>query len=142
MAVVGALVAHPSIACIVLCGNSVDGASHAAGSLTVLLAVNAPGLKELSVSDCDLDDSGLRPIVQALQGCTHLRSFDCSHNGVTRAFARDELLPAVTANASLRTLKADDDPPVQGEDEKEEEVEKIPELAQAEALVAARASTA
>lgn len=41
------------------------------------------------------------------------------------AFARDELLPAVAANASLRALVADGAP-------------SIPALAQAEALVVAR----
>lgn len=78
-----------------------------------------------------LGDAGLRPILVALRGCTHLRSFHCSRNGLTPVFARSELLPAVAANTSLRELKADGIPG-------NAVFPPIPDLARAEALVAAR----
>jgi hypothetical protein len=39
--------------------------------------------------------------VDALPANTHLRVLDCSHTGLSEAFMRDQVLPAVRANAWL-----------------------------------------
>jgi hypothetical protein len=57
------------------------------------------------VSFCDLGDAGLRLLFDALPGNTHLRTLDCRRNTLSDAFVRDELLPAVRANASLHKLE-------------------------------------
>jgi hypothetical protein len=40
----------------------------------------------------------------ALRHNTHLRTLDCCENGLTEAFSRNVLLPAVRANTGLRHL--------------------------------------
>jgi hypothetical protein len=75
----------------------------------------------------------LRPLFEALAGNRTLRTLDCSGNSISSKWARDVVLPAVRANASRRKLDfrrefgqlaiTDD---------------AIPELAEAEELVAAR----
>jgi hypothetical protein len=71
---------------------------------------NAPALQRLDVSSNDLDDSGVLLMVQALPHNTHLRTFCCGSNELSEQFCRDELLPAVRANASLRELDAAEHP--------------------------------
>jgi hypothetical protein len=47
----------------------------------------------------------LAPIVEALARNRHLRELDIRYNGVSEAFAREQLLPAVRANRTLRALR-------------------------------------
>jgi hypothetical protein len=76
----------------------------AGAALGALVAADAPALTALDVSDSDLGDTGLRPLFDALPANTHLRTLNCENNCLTEGFARDVLLPAVRANASLREL--------------------------------------
>jgi hypothetical protein len=67
----------------------------------------------------------MRPVAEALRHNTHLTTLNCGGNDTSEAFARNELLPAVRANCSLRELFADQSAPAH----------------EAVALVAARART-
>jgi hypothetical protein len=98
-----ALVAHPSVRELTLIENSAgDGDQAAVGSaIFALVAANAPALIEFSVSKCSLGDAGLAPLVHALQRNTHLKRLGCWGNGVSDAFAREQLLPAVRARDGL-----------------------------------------
>ena len=48
------------------------------------------------------DTAGLAPIVEALALNRHLRELDLSYNDMSEAFAREQLLPALRANTTLR----------------------------------------
>lgn len=76
-------------------------------ALGKMVAANAAALTFLAVGEKDapLSEAGLRDLVLALPANTHLRSLDIAHNRLGDGFARDVLLPAVRANASLRSLK-------------------------------------
>jgi hypothetical protein len=101
-----ALTAHPTLRELSLPCNPCQWTARAAvgRALGALVAANAPALDSLLLMDCDLGDAGLRALVDALPGNTHLRSLNCLGNGMSAAFARTRLLPAVLANSSLRTL--------------------------------------
>jgi hypothetical protein len=103
-----ALTGHSSVCRLDLCRNDVDTAHNtvAGAALGALIAANAPALEYLDVSDCQLGDAGLRPLLDALPTNTHLRKLDVSWNDMSAACARDVLLPAVRANTSLRKLGA------------------------------------
>jgi hypothetical protein len=125
-ALLAALTAHASLQTLTLCANSTSGlAAHdsaAYDALGALVAANAPALQALNIIGCDLGDAALAPLVDALPSNTHLLTLLCGGNRMSGAFARNRLLPAVRANASLRRLAADGGA-----------------AAEAEALVAARA---
>jgi hypothetical protein len=130
-ALLGALVGHASVRTLKLGWNVLEHAPAVGAALGALVAANAPALTELEASRSDLGDAGLRPLFQALPHNTHLRALNVLDNDMTEAFARDELLPAVRANASLRKLHAAWPP--QAADASVHE---------AQALVAARAAAA
>ena len=73
-------------------------------ALAALIAADAPALHVLDCSDNKLTDAGLAPIVEALPLNHHLRELNCRDNGMSEAFARQRLLPAVRANTSLQTV--------------------------------------
>jgi hypothetical protein len=106
----GALVAHPSLRMLKLNANVVAAAAHEAvvigAALGALLTADAPALTDLKVSLSWLSDAMMGPLFAALPANTHVRELDVAYNYMTEAFARDVLLPAVRANASLRTLHA------------------------------------
>jgi hypothetical protein len=60
-------------------------------------------MRELDLFGCDLTDVGLGPLVDALRGSTHLRELVLHENGITDAFKRERLLPAVRASPWLET---------------------------------------
>lgn len=104
-----ALMAHPTLASLDLSYNRprVVRDAQVVGTALAALATSSRVLKELRVSDCRLGDAGVRPILGALlPGRCALRSLDCSSNFLSRAFARNELLPTVTLNVSLRSFNA------------------------------------
>ena len=80
-----------------------DDAAAVASALGALVAANASALACLSVGSL-MGDDGLRDLVVALPANTHLRQLDIKNNGLGDGFARDVLLPALRANASLRSL--------------------------------------
>jgi hypothetical protein len=111
-ALLAALAGHASLASLSLSGERLGvgvGEDDAmAAALGALLAANAPALLLLDVSCCQLGDVRLGALVDALPSNCHLRSLNLAQNGCSDAFARGRLLPAVRANASLRTLHATD----------------------------------
>jgi hypothetical protein len=80
---------------------------HRIPALSTLLLADAPALQTLRINACMLEDAGLGPLFDALPRNTHLRELHCGNNNMSDAFARERLLPAVRANASLRELQAD-----------------------------------
>jgi hypothetical protein len=106
-----ALVAHGTLQFLHIKARPADDANNAAlgAALGALVASNAPALRELKLPGCGLGDAALAPLVQALRHNTHLHTLHVARNGLTGAFARDVLLPAVRANTSLRALPADHD---------------------------------
>jgi hypothetical protein len=113
-ALLGALTGHRSVRVLVLCGMFVPAAHEAAAgaALGALVAANSPALHELAASWSGFGDEGWGPLVDALPGNTHLRKLNLADDdeegqGISEAFARDRLLPAVRANASLRKLDTD-----------------------------------
>jgi hypothetical protein len=113
---------HVSSQCSPLADARARG-DEVAAVLSVLLAANAPALSELRVFVRGrVRDDDLRPLCGALPGNSHLRCLelkglladdddaddDDDDDGVSEAFARDVLLPAVQQNASLRELRVGD----------------------------------
>jgi hypothetical protein len=127
----GALTGHASLRTLNLGNNDVLAAGPravAGAALGALVAANAPALLELNVSQSTLGDTGLRPLLEALPHNTHLCTLNIQHTGMSEAFSRDVVLPAVRANTGLRRLRTGG-----GGDAA---------LREAEALVAARADAA
>jgi hypothetical protein len=133
-ALLGALTGHPSLRTLNLGRDHTVGVRRGAAcaALGALISANAPALTELDVSHSNLGDAGLRPLFEALPANTHLRDLDVTGNGMSEAFARDMLLPAVRTNTSLRQLVA------QSPDYGEENDFAL----EAQALVAARGAAA
>jgi hypothetical protein len=106
-ALLGALTAHPSLRKLDVSYNSADGfaapvIAAAGAALAALVAANAPALHELNILGCGLGDAGMGPLVDALPHNTHLQTLHCRETGMSEAFCRDRLLPAVSANAWLQ----------------------------------------
>jgi hypothetical protein len=111
----GALVGHPKLRELRISGEDITREGHAAfcAALAALTAADAPALHVLECSSnfssmIHLGDAGLAPILQALPLNRHLRVLDLHSNGMSEAFARERLLPAVRANTSLQSLKCAD----------------------------------
>ncbi len=111
----GALTAHPSLRTLDIRSNTIRwnaeanrgvAAAAVGAALAALLAANAPALTALDINACGLGDAGLTPLFEALRHNTHLRTLTCRDNFITEACAADVLLPAVHANAGLRSLEA------------------------------------
>ena len=97
----------PSLKKLQLSCNGMQPAhAAAAGAAVGALIAHAPALKELAVKFNELGDVGLSPIFDALPLARQLESLDCLGNGQSIAFARDRILPAARACASLRNLAA------------------------------------
>jgi hypothetical protein len=136
------LTVHPSLCSLeVRSGMYVDDVATC-DAVAALVAVNAPSLTDLTVHQCFIQDAALAPLLEALRVNTHLRRLDCSGNGMSAAFARDVLLPAVRANAGLTALTAvtsDEDANILLLDVSDAEEARARQFqAEAEALVAAR----
>jgi hypothetical protein len=131
-----ALKAHPSLRALILAVQDADENAAAVGrALGALIAANAPALHTLDVSSNGLGDEGLAPLLSALARNTHLRVLRCGGNGMSAAFARRRLLPAIRANTSLRKL----DVSTCGYSDEEDDICSLaPEADDAEALVRAR----
>jgi hypothetical protein len=103
----GALTGHQSLRELDVFHNFADTPAMktvAAATLGALVAANAPALHKLDISHCNLGDAELGPLVDALPHNTHLHTLACADNDITEALARERLLPALQANASLRKL--------------------------------------
>ena len=129
--VIAALVGHPTLREISLAYNGFTHGPAAAGAcLSRLVTANLPRLHTLSLANCRASDAGTRPIFAALLSNTNLRTCFLQGNLLSAPFARDVVLPSVRANTSLRRLQLAGGTRGEGEP--------IPELTEAEALVAAR----
>ena len=102
----GALVGHPRLRHLEITGEDTPEEHRDAfgAALGALIAADAPALQVLDCSDCSLGDDGLAPIVQALPLNCHLRELSVADNGMIEELAREQLLPAVRANTTLRKL--------------------------------------
>jgi hypothetical protein len=98
---------HPSLRELAFVAENTADEDRAAfgAALAALISADAPALHALNCSRNSLGDAGLAPIVEALPLNRHLRKLDVSDNRMSEAFARERLLPAVRANATLRMLK-------------------------------------
>jgi hypothetical protein len=128
-ALLGALTGHVSLTALHLTSNlsqENDDTTADGELIAALLSANPPpALTHLDVSDCGFEDGSMQPLLMAAARSTRLRSLYAGGNEVRDdAFMRDEMLPAVRANSSLRTLQL-------GE-------AMTPHAREAEALVAAR----
>jgi hypothetical protein len=109
-ALLGALAGHPRLSSLMVSCMNVPAAHEAVAgaALGALVAANVPALHRLVLTSCELADAALGPLVDALPGNTHLRELVLSDReglGMSEAFARNRLLPAVRANTSLRQLR-------------------------------------
>ena len=104
-ALLGALEGHRSLSKLRFCYATQPAHAGIGAALAALVAADAPALEELSVPWCGLgEDMGL--LCDALPYNHHLRELNIQFNRVPAGLMRDRLLPAVRANASLRTLGA------------------------------------
>ena len=104
-ALFSSFVGHASLASIFWRFNHVrspNATAAASAQLAALVAANSPQLRSLDVSRNGLYDDGLGPLMDALPRNTHLRELVCS--GMSAAFVREQLMPALAANTSLQTL--------------------------------------
>ena len=101
-----ALVGHPTLRELKVSGEYIiaGNGSTVGAALAALIAADAPALQVLDCPCNRLGDVGLAPIVDALALNHHLRTLDVYLNFMSEAFARERLLPAVRANATLRKL--------------------------------------
>jgi hypothetical protein len=106
-AVLGALTGHVSLRQLTISqafAPTEQAVALIGFALGALVAANTPTLKELSLLYFSLGDAGMRPLLEALPQNTHLARLQCVENGLSAAFARDVLLPAVRDNTSLRSF--------------------------------------
>ena len=111
-ALLDALQTLPRLSRLHLICNSIQP-EHAAAAGAALAAViaHSTSLSWFSVADCQLGDAGIGPITDALPLSRRLNTLVCTGNGMSEACARERLLPAVRACATLRILEADDSLP-------------------------------
>jgi hypothetical protein len=96
VALLNALTAHPSLCQLDVGRNPVGATQHRAGAaLGALVAANAPTLRNLRINESDLGDAGMGALVDALPRNTHLQLLRYGGNGMSEAFVRERLLPAV-----------------------------------------------
>ncbi len=113
VALIDAVTAHPSLRTLNLAdyramwGNADTQRITAGAALSRLLLADASALQTLRINRCGLGDAALGPLFDALPRNTHLRELHCCSNYMSKAFARDRLLPAVRANTSLCELHAE-----------------------------------
>lgn len=122
-----ACVGHTTLKKLDLSLNRPGNAEKCAAVGHVLALVVDSGLESLELLHCDLGDSGLAPLFAGVARSSRLLSLKCSYEDVSAACARDVILPAVQANASLRKLHLQNG-----------RTARIPEMNQAVALVALR----
>jgi hypothetical protein len=101
-----ALVRHPSLRELRITGEKISMENRGAfgAAFGALIAADAPALHVLDCSSNLLEDVGLAPTVEALALNRHLQELNVSDNGISEAFAREQLLTALRANTTLRAL--------------------------------------
>ena len=126
LSLLAAVTRHPTVRHFSLSSNNVAPAGWEAVGAALGQLVDADSLlSTLDISACGLGTDGLLPFIDVLPRNTRLRRLQCQGNDFAPLTAA-RLLAAVRANASLIRLVAS------------EGVHRIPDLVEAEALVAAR----
>jgi hypothetical protein len=107
LAVLDALTGHRSMEEFDLYSNPapLPEAQQAVGEALGRLVAAESALTYLDMYYCDLGDAGVGPLFAALAQNTTLRTLKIAYNDISRECARDVVLPAVRANASLRELQ-------------------------------------
>jgi hypothetical protein len=104
----GALVGHPSLRELGTTGEDTTlgphNASTVGAALAALIAADAPALLVLDCCSNFREGADLAPIVEALALNHHLLELNLSWNYMSEAFAREQLLPALRTNTTLRKL--------------------------------------
>jgi hypothetical protein len=106
LAVIDALVGHPTLQTLLLYWNEASQQNRGAvgEALGRLVAANS-ALQSLDVDYCRLGDDALRPLFAAVAQSTRLRELTCTGNDISQRVRPRVVLPAVRSNASLRSLK-------------------------------------
>jgi len=102
-----ALEGHPSLQELSTDEIFTDGTAamqQAAGECLARLIARSTSLRKLDVSHNRLDEAGMAPIFDALKGSTGLAELNLSDERFSPEFVRVVVLPAVSANTSLRTF--------------------------------------
>jgi hypothetical protein len=105
-ALLDAITGHPSLRELRISGENTaaEDCSALGAALAALIAADAPALLALECFKLRLNDAGLAPIMEALALNHHLHELNVGDNGMSEAFARERLLPAVHANTTLCAL--------------------------------------
>jgi hypothetical protein len=110
-ALLRALTAHPSLRTLRLLGDEPDVYLQDAYTAAIgaaageLVAADAPSLTWLQLEACSLNVDALTPLYRALPRNRHLRRLECGCSRMSEAHARRVVLPALHANASLRSVR-------------------------------------
>ena len=106
VALIDALVGHPSLRYLIICFDAVPEDARAAVGAAVgrLVAANAPKFAELE--GMDMDAVGLQPLIDALPHNTHLQYLDCRGNCAATQPIGAALAAAVRQNTSLTYFAA------------------------------------
>jgi hypothetical protein len=105
LAVLDALVGHPTLQTLILNFNSISKENKVTvGEALGRLVAADSALQSLDVSFCHLGDDALRPLFAAVAQSTRLRELRCTDNDLSLEFAGDVVLPAIRSNVSLRSL--------------------------------------
>ena len=132
LAVLAACTGHKTIEELNLARN-VDVAlesEHVVGAALAALVSADSALRSLSLAGCQLVDESVVALFAALARSTRLHTLDCRDNRVSQVCVRNNVLPAVQANESLRSLTL----------ARQYEGNYCPEVRQVVALVRARAA--
>jgi hypothetical protein len=95
--VLDAAASLPALSELCLNDSVFQDVAAAGQAFGALLGANPPSLNYLSVDGCNLGDEGLAPLLDGLAANTHLPHLHCRDNGVSEAFERDRLAPALAA---------------------------------------------
>jgi len=101
-----AAAALPDLSVLDLSFSELQDKGAAGRALGALLGANLPSLRTLRVTDCQLGDEGVGPLLDGLAANTHLRELDCGRNALSLAFVLDHLEPALAALAARTELDA------------------------------------
>ena len=104
---IAALEGLPCLQKVSLAMNRADGtpaAQRAAGDCVARLIARSNSLRKLDIACNVLGETGLALIFEAVRGSAGLTELDLRWEQISADYARDVVLPAVSANTSLRQL--------------------------------------
>ena len=136
VALINACLGHPTLRELSFCysqAETVEQSGAFARALSAVLVAES-ALTSLDLSHCGLGDEGMAPLFAALAANKKLRTFKCRNSYMSGDGVTSCILPALTANASLRELELQNDP----DPEAAGEAPPTPEIDEAEALVKGR----